>query len=147
MNYRNWPIAKQIGILAFVLTVLVLGAVGTISYKTAATALKDNALSAMNKEMHSVNDLLELQYQSLLVIAHRNADVFRSMYPGTFSKPVGQTTNVLGKATPTLMHDSELVNSSISKVDRFAKLSGGTATVFVKDGDDFLRISTSLKKS
>lgn len=147
MNYRNWPIAKQIGILAFVLTVLVLGAVGTISYKTAATALKDKALSAMNKEMHSVNDLLELQYQSLLVIAHRNADVFRSIYPGTFSKPVGQTTNVLGKATPTLMHDSELVNSSISKVDRFAKLSGGTATVFVKDGDDFLRISTSLKKA
>ncbi|MFQ6370275.1 methyl-accepting chemotaxis protein [Shewanella sp. YIC-542] len=147
MNYRNWPIAKQIGTLAFILTVLVLGIVGTISYHTAATALKDKALSAMTKQMHSVNELLALQYQSLLVIAQRNAQVFRAMYPGKFYKPEGQTVTVLGNATPALKHESEMINSSISKVDRFAKLSGGTATVFVKDGDDFLRISTSLKKA
>ncbi|QUN06812.1 methyl-accepting chemotaxis protein [Shewanella yunxiaonensis] len=147
MNFRNWPIAKQIGTLAFILTVLVFGIVGVFSYKTAAQALKDKALSAMAKEMHSVNDLLELQYKSLLVIADRNASVFNEMYPGEFSKPVGETTDVMGKATPTLKHNNELVNSSISKVDRFANLTGGNATVFVKDGDDFLRISTSLKKA
>ncbi|QSX32752.1 methyl-accepting chemotaxis protein [Shewanella avicenniae] len=147
MNYRNWPIAKQIGTLSFILTIIVFGVIGTISYVSASHALRDKALSAVEAQMHSVEDLLELQYDTLLTLARRNSEVFRGMYPGQFYKPANKTVQVLGKDTPALMQDNEQINSSISKVDRYAKLTGGNATVFVRDGDDFLRISTSLKKA
>ncbi|MCH1924511.1 methyl-accepting chemotaxis protein [Shewanella sp. C32] len=147
MNYRNWPIAKQIGTLSFILTIVVFGLIGAISYKSAANALRDKALTGVQAQMHSVEDLLKLQYDTLLILARRNSQVFREMYPGQFYKPEGKTINILGKDTPALMQDRELINSSKSKVDRYAKLTGGNATIFVRDGDDFLRISTSLTKA
>jgi len=38
------------------------------------------------------------------------------------------------------------INGDTAAVDRFAANSGGIATVFMRKGDDFVRISTSLKK-
>ncbi|EDQ00736.1 methyl-accepting chemotaxis protein [Shewanella benthica KT99] len=66
------------------------------------------------------------------------------MYPGQFSKP-DKTVKIFGKATPALKHEREQLNATKSKVDRYSNLTGGNATIFVRDGDDFMRISTSLK--
>ncbi|QLE86205.1 methyl-accepting chemotaxis protein [Shewanella sp. Scap07] len=146
MNYKNWPIAKQIGVLSLLLTIVVFSVLGSISYFTAAKVLEEKGISAMHDQMQSTADLIELQYSSLLAIARRNADVLRGMYPGQFRLP-DKTVRVLGKPTPALAHEREQINASKSKVDRYSNITGGTATVFVKDGDDFLRISTSLKKA
>lgn len=145
MNYKHWPIAKQIGTLAFILTILVFAVLSSISYITASNEIESKAESAMQVQMHELSELLELQYNSLLQQARRSADVFKEMYPGQFHKP-NKTVKIFSKATPALVHGREQLNASKSKVDRFANLTGGTATVFVRDGDDFLRITTSLKK-
>lgn len=146
MNYKNWPIAKQIGALAFILTLIIFCILSTLSYKSASNVLEEKGISAMKAEMLAVSNMLELQYSSLLQLARRNADVFKEMYPGQFSLS-DNTINVLGVNTPALFHEKEQLNSSKSKVDRFANLTGGTATVFARDGDDFVRIATSLKKA
>ena len=146
MNYKNWPIAKQIGMLALLLTIVIFGFLGCVSYLTASDVLKDKGVSAMQAQTQGTADLIELQYDSLLSLARRNADVFRTMYPGTFYKP-NNTVKVMGKETPALKHRNEQINASKSKVDRFHKLTGGNATVFVRDGDNFIRISTSLKNA
>ena len=95
MNYKNWPIAKQIGALAFILTLLIFGVLSTVSYKAASNVLEDKGISAMKSEMRAVSDMLELQYDSLLQLARRNADVFKEMYPGQFSLQ-NKTVNVMG---------------------------------------------------
>ena len=118
MNYKNWPIAKQIGALAFILTLLIFGVLSTVSYKAASNVLEDKGISAMKSEMRAVSDMLELQYDSLLQLARRNADVFKEMYPGQFSLQ-NKTVNVMGVSSPALMHEQEQVNTSKSKVDRF----------------------------
>lgn len=146
MNYRNWPIAKQIGTLAFVLTLIIFSLLSFISYKSASNVLSDKGVTAMQANMDSITDMLELQYNSLLQIAKRNADVFKDMYPGQFSK-TDDKVDILGISTPTLQYEQEQVNASNHTVDRFANLTGGNATVFVRDGDDFVRIATSLKKA
>ncbi|WP_076410811.1 methyl-accepting chemotaxis protein [Shewanella sp. UCD-KL12] len=146
MNYKNWPIAKQIGTLALLLTVFVFGILSSISYLTAANVLEEKGVSAMQDQMHITADLIELQYSSLLALAQRNADILRAMYPGQFRKP-DKSVRVMGVPTPALAHEREQINASKSKVDRYSNLTGGNATVFVRDGDDFVRISTSLKKA
>ena len=146
MNYKHWPIAKQIGALAFILTLVIFSLLSFISYKAASNVLEAKGISAMKANMQSVAELLELQYDSLLQLARRNADVFKEMFPGQFSKQ-NQRVDVVGVSTPALMHDNAQLNNAEEQVDRFAKLSGGTATVFVRDGDDFVRIATSLKKA
>ncbi|QFU23543.1 methyl-accepting chemotaxis protein [Shewanella eurypsychrophilus] len=146
MNYKNWPIAKQIGTLAFILTVIIFGVLSSISYLSAADTLKDKGITAMQAQTEGAAKLIELQYSSLLALARRNADILRVMYPGQFYTP-DKTVKIFGKATPALVHEKEQLNATKSKVDRYSNLTGGNATIFVRDGDDFLRISTSLKKA
>ncbi|PKG56442.1 methyl-accepting chemotaxis protein [Shewanella sp. Choline-02u-19] len=146
MNYKKWPVAKQIGLVTFILTLIIFGALGSTSYISASNVLTEKAETAMQAQMNGTADLIELQYDSLLSLAQRNADVFRAMYPGNFHKP-DRTVRVLSIDTPALVHEREQINSSKSKVDRYSKLTGGNATVFVRDGDDFMRIATSLKKA
>ncbi|MCW5610915.1 MAG: Cache 3/Cache 2 fusion domain-containing protein [Rubrivivax sp.] len=45
-----------------------------------------------------------------------------------------------------LKHWGELLNGNTTTVDRFHQQTGGVATVFAKKGDDFVRVTTSLKR-
>ncbi|WWW34857.1 Cache 3/Cache 2 fusion domain-containing protein [Stenotrophomonas rhizophila] len=48
---------------------------------------------------------------------------------------------------PTLRLGTQAINLQESAVDRFAAATGGVATVFVREGDDFVRVSTSLRNA
>ncbi len=53
---------------------------------------------------------------------------------------------VLDKATTELQSAGKAINNDFSTVDKFTKDTGSVATVFARTGDDFLRITTSLKE-
>ncbi|MBU2954904.1 methyl-accepting chemotaxis protein [Marinobacter sp. F3R08] len=57
----------------------------------------------------------------------------------------GQET-VAGQPTPALFLGSTLVNNNFDLVDGVTTVMGGTATLFVRDGQDFIRVSTNVKK-
>jgi methyl-accepting chemotaxis protein len=52
----------------------------------------------------------------------------------------------LNEATGELNSFGAIVNNDTGAVDKFTRDTGGVATVFAKKGDDFIRITTSLKK-
>ncbi|MDO9197610.1 methyl-accepting chemotaxis protein [Rhodoferax sp.] len=52
----------------------------------------------------------------------------------------------LNEATGELNSYGAVVNNDTGAVDKYTRDTGGVATVFVKKGEDFLRITTSLKK-
>lgn len=136
MSYRNWPIAKQIGALAFLLSLGVFSIVGVSSYMVATAIFTEKSESAIESETHQIVNLLELQYNSLLAIASKNADVFKTMYPGDFQLSNERVT-VVNQQVPVLLHNNEAVNNDMAVVDQYAALTRGNATVFVRDGDDF----------
>ncbi|MEI8664222.1 methyl-accepting chemotaxis protein [Pseudoalteromonas sp. B28] len=146
MSYKNWSISKQIGALAFTLTLCIFSLVGLSTYLISANTLSEKSETAIKSEITAISDLLELQYDSLLAIAKRNATVFKGMYLSEFKKS-DQKVMVVDTMVPILLHDGEQVNNNIDIVENYAKLTGGNATVFMRDGDDFFRITTSLKKS
>src|SRR5271166_207886 len=53
---------------------------------------------------------------------------------------------VFMRDTPALYFGSAKMNNSFDLVDRVVKEMGGTATVFVKHGEDFVRVTTNVKK-
>jgi hypothetical protein len=53
---------------------------------------------------------------------------------------------VAGKEVPAPYFGATKVNNSFDVVDEVVKENGGTATFFVKDGEDFVRVSTNVKK-
>ena len=53
---------------------------------------------------------------------------------------------VAAKDVPGLYFGSTKMNNSFDLVDEVVKQNGGTATLFVKSGDEFVRVSTNVKK-
>ena len=64
----------------------------------------------------------------------------------SFDLNTNEKVNINGVNTPLLNIDGLVINNNFTIVDKFTKTTGNVATVFVKDGDDFVRISTSLLK-
>ncbi|MEP6875132.1 MAG: Cache 3/Cache 2 fusion domain-containing protein [Burkholderiales bacterium] len=48
------------------------------------------------------------------------------------------------KAVPAIFFGTRKINNNYDVVDEIKKTTGATATVFVKDGDDFVRVSTNV---
>nr|WP_276891611.1 Cache 3/Cache 2 fusion domain-containing protein [Helicobacter japonicus] len=58
---------------------------------------------------------------------------------------IGDTMRFGDKDVPTLYYNGVNLVGNTELVDKFSNLVGGVATIFVKSGDDFIRIATSLK--
>ena len=54
------------------------------------------------------------------------------------------TTEVAGKTVPVLLFGERKINNNFDVVDAVRKAHNATATVFVKDGDEFVRVSTNV---
>lgn len=54
------------------------------------------------------------------------------------------TDKVRDKVVPAMFFGARRINNNYDAVDDLKKTSGATATVFVKDSDDFVRISTNV---
>ena len=53
---------------------------------------------------------------------------------------------VAGKSVPALYFGETKINNNFALVDEVQKEMGGTATLFVKSGDEFVRVATNVKK-
>lgn len=53
---------------------------------------------------------------------------------------------VAGKSVPALYFGSSKMNNNFAVVDDVKKEKGSTATLFVKSGDDFVRVATNVMK-
>jgi hypothetical protein len=51
-----------------------------------------------------------------------------------------------GKDAPALYFGSTKINNNFATVDAVVKAVGGTATLFVKSGDEYVRVATNVKK-
>ena len=52
---------------------------------------------------------------------------------------------VAGKKVPAIYFGSTKQNNNFALVDDVVKEAGGTATIFVKSGDEFVRVATNVK--
>ncbi len=76
----------------------------------------------------------------------RAARVFAASLPERFSLDTGTQIDVQGKLTPLLRNGSRVLNLDFSLPDGFTERTGLRATIFARVGDDFIRVTTSVRK-
>ncbi|WP_394787557.1 Cache 3/Cache 2 fusion domain-containing protein [Rhodoferax sp.] len=74
------------------------------------------------------------------------AKSFAASVQDGFTLDTAQTVEVQGKHTPVLRSGSRVLNLDFSIPDGFTQRTGMRATIFVRSGDDFIRITTSVRK-
>lgn len=144
MKFNCWPFGRQIGTLAVGTAALLLSALGLLAYQLAAESVRQTALQSIESQLNGMKGLLGGQYDAWLDMADRNTEILTGLFAGEFALS-GNEVRLAGQPTPELTLAGQALNDDHSLVDAFTKYTGNSATVLVKQGQDFIRISTSLK--
>jgi methyl-accepting chemotaxis protein len=126
----------RLGAVAIALVVaLILG----VFYVVAAQQQERSAAMYAQAKAEAVAGTVDAFDTSLRVTAENAYGVFRRQFAPTLA--------LLDETHGTLTSYGSMINDNTTEVDNFARdFPGGNATVFVVQGDDFRRITTSVKK-
>ncbi|PMX19858.1 MULTISPECIES: methyl-accepting chemotaxis protein [Pseudomonas] len=146
MSQPRARIASQLGLaLAVILAVVISGSTvfALRSLDSANLATREEHLAS---EARLLADQLNTFHSTLRESTQRLSGLFEKRFGAGLSVHGDQQMAVAGVQTPALYLGSDLLNNDFDEVDEFKDTSGGVATVFVRSGEDFIRISTSLTK-
>ncbi len=74
------------------------------------------------------------------------ATAFARTLPDRFALDAARQVEVQGQSTPVLRNGARVLNLDFAIPDGFTQRTGVMATIFVRNGDDFTRITTSVRK-
>jgi methyl-accepting chemotaxis protein len=144
-RWHDWPIAVKLNILLLLAASVLFGAMSVMLSQRMSRALEDDGLATMERLTQVNVGMIDAYGHSLEANVNRLAQVFAASFPDGLTVDDSATVDVGGRRTPILRHGKTMLNLDFAAVDRFNEVTGSVATVFVRQGDDFIRISTSLK--
>jgi methyl-accepting chemotaxis protein len=140
---RHLSVAARLSLIGLTFIVLVLSALTFYVVQTSKQTLLGLQIDALAGRTKLVEDMIDLYAQGLRRPTLNLLSVFRATLPENFI--IGTNTiRVGGKDLPVMIARDEHLNNDTYHVDRFQALTSAIGSVFVKSGDDFFRISTSL---
>jgi Cache 3/Cache 2 fusion domain len=85
--------------------------------------------------------------QDVAAKVHQSMDVLKADAAKLGAPKVDGTDTVAGKTVPAIYFGSTKINNNFDLVDAVVKQMGGTATIFVKSGAEYVRVSTNVPGS
>ena len=142
----SWNVGTKISAFSFVLVGALIGALILTISITTASMLEERATRNMQNELKGVVSTVALFNRTVSSEAVSFGRIFGAEFTGAFESDPASTIEIGGKPVPTLKHEGKVLNLDFSAPDRFTALTGANATIFVAAGDDFVRVTTSVKK-
>ncbi|CAJ0795380.1 hypothetical protein LMG19083_02715 [Ralstonia psammae] len=140
-------LGTRLAMIGLIALVLVFGMFALANSQSSLRMLEANTQSAMHNQEAAMRDMIGLFDGSMRTEADRFLTAFADAAPGPYSVDPAQIVQVAGKPTPTFKSGDTVLNLNFTVPDKFFARTGGTiATVFARTGDDFVRVTTSLKK-
>ncbi|WP_106478617.1 methyl-accepting chemotaxis protein [Phytohalomonas tamaricis] len=112
---------------------------------SSAKMLKQQAAVDIEAQEHSVIDMIQLFDKNLQQQTERFLSIFKTTLPGTFSLSEDEFVDISGRQVPMLSTGGEPLNLNFDIVDRFTAQAREPVTIFARSGEDFIRVTTSLK--
>jgi len=143
---RNWSLGKKLITAEALLVFLLLAAFTFYVYNYSKTLMESSHIDDMKRQVNLAKGMLEVYENTVSQSTEEFSNVFTSYFPERFQLDPRRTVKIGTVDTPVLLHGNSALNLNFETIDRFTKMTGAVATIFVKNGDDFVRITTSLKK-
>lgn len=103
------------------------------------------AIDFQQEEVSLVAKELETNHRNVVARTQLLSDIFVEQF-SALEVDTEHLIPVGAHNSPTAYLNGEVLNLNFSLMDKFTRTTGATATIFIRNGDDFLRITTSLKK-
>jgi methyl-accepting chemotaxis protein-2 (aspartate sensor receptor) len=143
---RRVSVGARLAVLSCVLVALLFAAFTWALTRAAGVQVRDQVLERMAEKDRSIAAMITLFDKALSAEVDRSMSLFASFLPAGFSLDDTQKVDIGGIATPTIKAGDKVLNLDFTIPDQFLERSGAVATVFARSGDDFVRVTTSLKK-
>ena len=138
--FKRQGIAVKFNLVLGLVLVLVVGSTGIYTAQVADQEIQDKSLSELKKLNGTLLAMLDAYNEALQQQAEQSAALFVAQFPN----PLWVQRQPSGGLA--LMHGDELLNNNMTYVDRFSSATKGVATILLRQGDEFVRIATTLKK-
>ncbi|MBA1273136.1 methyl-accepting chemotaxis protein [Stutzerimonas azotifigens] len=146
MHSPRSRIAWQLAVALAVILMLVISASTLFALHSLDSANLQTREQHLGSEARLLADQLETFHGSLRDSTQRLAGLFEQRFGRGLSVNTGEKVAAASLQAPALYLEGDRLNNNFSQVDEFRTMTGGVATVFVRDGDEFVRITTSLLK-
>lgn len=144
---KAMPITRQLATAVFLVSIICFSALSWLATKKSSAGFMQSIEHELQTSASQGDMLLDFYYESLKSNTDRLADIFFTLFPNGIIVSDSETVKIGEYDSPLATNSGETINLNFSKPDQFTSMTGGTATVFIRYGDDFLRVSTSLKKA
>ena len=146
----NKPAKLSLGVrLSLVQALLIVVVMGIFTVSLTlyiSNRLEKRAEQDLSQQVSLLTNAMESYHASQADSAEKLISVFHTYYPGSFQVNPSQTVAIGDKQTPVITAGGTILNLNTGIVDRFTGVTKAVGTVFVRSDDDFIRVSTSLKK-
>ncbi|MGE5384715.1 MAG: Cache 3/Cache 2 fusion domain-containing protein, partial [Betaproteobacteria bacterium] len=145
MNLHNWPLARQLGAIVLLISVIVFTvlvvALNVLSNRTALKQAEQQLSRQISAIAVSLRDVLDAAQD----VAAIRRDMYKKHLPGPLT--VGSDTAPAGDlpAVPVMRAGTVALNNNLELLGRIRDLIGADPAVMVRQGDKFIRVATFLK--
>ncbi|POA89523.1 methyl-accepting chemotaxis protein [Pseudomonas protegens] len=146
MSQPRARIASQLGLALALILALVISGSTLFALRSLDSANLDTREEHLASEARLLADQLSTFHGSLRESTQRLSGLFENRFSSGLSLHPEQPVSVAGVQTPGLHLGDVVLNNNFAEVDQFKQMTAGVATLFVRSGDDFVRVSTSLSK-
>ncbi|MBS1203976.1 MAG: methyl-accepting chemotaxis sensory transducer [Proteobacteria bacterium] len=112
----------------------------------ASQQLETLAVEDLHNQSTGVQDMVEMFNSSLSEEVESYTRLFNSFLPQPVTIDQTQRREINGISVPLLKGGDSDLHENNATVDDFLTRTGAIATLFVRSGDDFVRVATSLRK-
>lgn len=145
---RHWfgsSIAGKLNAALTVIISIVFLVVGSLLTYWLGDSLEQRAVKELQLTNQQVVDMMGAYSSSLEESARLLGATFAASLPKRMSVDPAHPVASGEKTLPALKGGDVVFNNNFAQVDEFSRLTGGVATLFVRDGDNFFRVTTSVK--
>ncbi|NUX56060.1 methyl-accepting chemotaxis protein [Paraburkholderia youngii] len=143
---RRASVGARLAVLSCVLVAVIFSTFAWALARAAGDQVRDQVLARIADNDRSIAAMIALFDKALSAEVDRSMALFASFLPTDFSLDDTQKVDIGGTATPTFKAGDKVLNLDFTIPDQFLQRSGAIATIFARSGDDFVRVTTSLKK-
>ncbi|RXJ99237.1 chemotaxis protein [Arcobacter sp. CECT 8986] len=145
MNLKNTNlVTKTTLILAAVLSILLIS-LNIFSATYTKNIISQKVNKQLKQRVHETIETIETYDHLLKTTADSLYVAFQSQF-NNIELNENKTIKVNNVDTPLITNNGEILNNNFNYVDNYTRIKGSTATVFARSGDDFVRVTTSLKR-
>jgi len=147
-RFARLSLGSKLSLQVTAAVAIVLALLAIVVQRQSSRAIEDRALADLDVAAQVMLESIALYDRTLIDATQRMARSFRAALPsGDVSVDAGSSTPIGDVDVPALRFGEQTLNLDFTAVDRFTEATGVVATLFVRQGDDFVRATTSLRNA